>query len=283
MEQRHHRRPKPDGLSRHSHGGCRDEPRSGVGAPETESLQDARYEAHGDTPQHRATSRRRKRRKAQRAKQVLSGLVFYLAIAAMLGGAILFARSTNEKKSLFGYRIYNVLTHSMESKAGAEVVGQTKGFPAGSAILVRIVDPDQVRIGDIVTYVPGEDETSYLTHRVVDIQSTLNGESGPFFVTRGDANNTNDPPFHADRLIGVVRYSVPKLGFAVDYIQKHLPMVIVLLVSVFCFIFALNMLAESKKKGGRRRRHSKARHTERHKQEDPYAVQEYGDGSQFCT
>jgi len=47
----------------------------------------------------------------------------------------------------------------------------------------------------IAIVVPGSDPNIYLTHRVVKVLDHLNDDKGLFFVTKGDANPTDIPPF----------------------------------------------------------------------------------------
>ncbi len=88
---------------------------------------------------------------------------------------------------LGSYRPLLVLTGSMEPSV-----------PVGSLVVIRDVDPDTVKVGDVVTYrltsrlgfdTEGYD-TPYLTHRVESIESDA---SGLRFITQGDANTAPDP------------------------------------------------------------------------------------------
>ena len=55
-----------------------------------------------------------------------------------------------------------------------------------------------------------------MTHRVVRVRS----ENGLFFVTRGDANASDDAfPVPARSVRGRVLWHVPTLGYAVDFLQ----------------------------------------------------------------
>ncbi|MBQ5447149.1 MAG: S26 family signal peptidase, partial [Lachnospiraceae bacterium] len=56
----------------------------------------------------------------------------------ILGVAIIFANSKSTNKSLFGYRYYTILTESMSPK-----------LQVGDIIFVKIVDADEINVGDI--------------------------------------------------------------------------------------------------------------------------------------
>ncbi|MGD8554106.1 MAG: signal peptidase I [Anaerolineales bacterium] len=78
---------------------------------------------------------------------------------------------------------------------------------AGDVAFVRQVPPQSVEVGDIIRFrVNGV----YVLHRVVSIEG---GGSGLWFITRGDANNVNDPPVPASEMQGRVVLVVPKIGW----------------------------------------------------------------------
>jgi signal peptidase I len=158
--------------------------------------------------------------------------------------------SDNERKSVFGFRFYNVLTASMAPRAdGSSPAG---GFDEGDLIIVRLVAPETIAVGDIITFNPGRDPGAYLTHRVVAIKDEVGGEPGLYFVTRGDANNADDPPITADRLIGKKVLALPKVGQLVDYVKAH-PLVAIVLVGSsagFVLLLAAYFRATTKDSGG---------------------------------
>lgn len=86
-------------------------------------------------------------------------------------------------------------------------------LPVGSVVVDRPVDPDSLRIGDIVTYALGKD---LITHRVVAIEHAA---TGPVFITKGDANRTADvEPVAASQVRGRLWYDVPYIGIARDFL-----------------------------------------------------------------
>lgn len=75
----------------------------------------------------------------------------------------------------------------------------------GDVAITRDVSPEDVEVGDIIRYQKGN---IFILHRVVEIE-----ESGPYFITRGDANNVNDDPVLPTQLGGKVIFVVPKIGW----------------------------------------------------------------------
>ncbi len=108
---------------------------------------------------------------------------------------------------LFGGEVFTILSGSMEPT-----------FHVGSVILVRPVEPENIRVGDPISFVMNED-LLVATHRVVAI--TRDEDGAYLFRTKGDANNSVDgAPVHQDNVIGVAFFTIPKLGYFVSYIRE---------------------------------------------------------------
>ena len=81
----------------------------------------------------------------------------------------------------------------------------------GDVIAVRDADPDEIRVGDIVTFQPVSGDPTLITHRVVG--KGISPTEGIFFTTQGDANSAPDDQIVAAQLQGVYMYRVPYLGY----------------------------------------------------------------------
>lgn len=77
---------------------------------------------------------------------------------------------------LFGYRLYNVLTPSMEP-----------AIPVNSVIYAKSVDPDSLEVGDVIVFLIAGGLDTVETHRIVAVDRTEKA-----FVTKGDANLSED-------------------------------------------------------------------------------------------
>ncbi len=76
---------------------------------------------------------------------------------------------------------------------------------------------------DVVTF--QNEESRIITHRIVEI---TNKSGDTFFVTKGDANRSEDEGVvSASNILGKVIYVIPKLGFLVAF-SKSLPGLIML-------------------------------------------------------
>ncbi len=148
---------------------------------------------------------------------------------------------------LVGVQVYSVISGSMEPE-----------YPVGALIYVKEVDPSEVEVGDVITFVLSNDMPA--THRVIAIDA-----ENQHFYTRGDANfnidettgekiYTEDPPVHFKNLIGKPIFKIPFLGYVAYYVQHPPGMYIALAVGAIILalaflpdIFAQTDKAEKKK------------------------------------
>jgi|GEM_PF-1482796 len=175
--------------------------------------------------------------------------LFYLMCISMVVGSALFAFSNDPGKSYFNYRLYSVKTPSMKPQPD----GPSGGFYAGDMIVVHMVKPETVEVGDIITFVPQKDRPdTFLTHRVVEIKQKLTNDPNEaeslYFVTRGDANDTDDPPISADMVIGKKVVSVRYAGNVIQVVRGNLIPIVIFIVILFAFVFTLRLLFSDPKK-----------------------------------
>lgn len=104
--------------------------------------------------------------------------------------------------ALVGLRPLTVLTSSMEP-----------GLSPGDVVLVRSVDPEDVQVGDVLTFQPAGSAPGSLpvTHRLAGFSSGPDGSQQ--LVLRGDANPLSDPAVPASALQGRVAATIPYLGY----------------------------------------------------------------------
>jgi signal peptidase len=100
----------------------------------------------------------------------------------------------------------------------------------GDVVVVRGIAADQVcsqvRIGQIVTYLPTPGDPSLITHRVIaKTIGTFDDGTSCRLITQGDANTAVDSPVSPAQVRGVFLYGVPKLGWARQWVGDHLPAV----------------------------------------------------------
>jgi signal peptidase I len=85
-------------------------------------------------------------------------------------------------------------------------------LPVGTLVVVQPSAPQDVRLGDVITYQLKPGDPTLVTHRVVEVRSVSTGEFE--FLTKGDANGAVDPTVVTEaQLKGKAWYSVPLVGF----------------------------------------------------------------------
>jgi len=116
----------------------------------------------------------------------------------------------------------------------------------GSVVAVK--PADDYKIGKIITFGPYSRTKSPTTHRIYDIK-VVNGQ--PRYITKGDANNAPDQREIQKRdILGKVLFSVPYLGFAVDFAKKPIGFGLIIIVPAALIIVdeIKKIIGEIKKK-----------------------------------
>jgi len=121
-------------------------------------------------------------------------LVLCVVVMAVLLGGI----------RLVGLKPYAVISGSMEP-----------AYHVGSLIYVKTVAPENIKVGDPITFVLNENLV-VATHRVIQIDP-----ENQYFYTKGDANDTPDgAPVHFNNLIGKPVFTIPNLGYLSNWITN---------------------------------------------------------------
>lgn len=154
---------------------------------------------------------------------------FVVTIVVVLALALLVARFT-------GIHLFNVESGSMTPK-----------YPVGTLLIDKQVDPAEVSVGDVVTFVANEDGM-LVTHRVVSVN-----RSRKTFTTKGDANNVEDPqPVMFGNVIGKVEFGIPGIGTPFAYITAAENRKIVLVVIAVLMILSIAWDYVGKNKGAKK-------------------------------
>ncbi len=105
---------------------------------------------------------------------------------------ILVQRVFNNNVSLFGYRIFTVVTQSMEPD-----------YMVSDIIISKNVDTNTLKVGDDVVYLGkvGTFENKIVTHRIIEI---VENDGPKEFYTQGINNTGVDPVVTEDQIYGVV-------------------------------------------------------------------------------
>ena len=148
-------------------------------------------------------------------------------------------RFSDNKFSFMSYRMFTVVTGSMEPK-----------YNIGDVLIAKEIEPDKIKIGDTISYLGtvGHFKGKVITHQVVDI--TMD-ESGKYlFHSKGIANLVEDPIVHEEQLYGVVIYKTKILSFVYGLIGTKYGMFIFVIVPILYIIVSemVSTLVEKEEK-----------------------------------
>jgi signal peptidase len=133
-----------------------------------------------------------------------------------------------------GYQVYTVISGSMEP-----------AIPVGSLVYVRQEEPETIEQGDVIAFYGAAADGGITTHRVVE-NYRIEGE----FVTKGDANDTNDiNPVPYANLVGKVICSIPYLGTAAQLLVENTGKLMA--AGVILFAVLMHLIASLMERGQR--------------------------------
>ena len=146
---------------------------------------------------------------------------------------IVVQKVTNNAESFLGFRIFRVQTGSMIPK-----------YQIGDVILVKETEPENIEIGDDITYQGETGAVSGLlvTHRVIDIEEV---DVKRVFHTQGIANYAEDPVVNEDQINGVVQSKMYILSWICTIFNNKY-------IFYFCGILPLTIYVAFKIFGGKK-------------------------------
>lgn len=170
---------------------------------------------------------KRKRSELQRTLSVI-GLILCVIFGFMLlcNLTIIIKGTINPERppSVLGITPMVVQSGSMSGDAPDHI-------EVGDLIFTGKADIEKLKAGDIISFMEGK---IVVTHRITAISTAEDGSL--LFTTKGDANNTEDAPVTADRIVGVYIGRIPKLGDFAMFLQTSLGMIIFVGVPLLAFI-----------------------------------------------
>ena len=94
---------------------------------------------------------------------------------------------TSRKPSVFGFRVLNIMSASMEPTIMTDQL-----------VLGKVTDGSEIVIGDIVAYRESDGLRRTIIHRVIDIYEN---DGVTYYVFQGDNNQIPDDPITADMFL----------------------------------------------------------------------------------
>lgn len=149
---------------------------------------------------------------------VILGIIVLIVVYTFINLKIL----NHKYVSVFSYTLFQIASNSMAPEITTD-----------DLILVKVTK--DVKKGDVITFMDGD---NLITHRVVEV-------NGPSYITKGDANNTNDKTVLESQIVGKVVKVLPNFG--VWYKVITTPKIIAL-ICITLFLFSLAFSYTGKKR-----------------------------------
>lgn len=170
-----------------------------------------------------------KNEKIKKIFKIIKGIINTIIVAVVLSFVLIVClqRFSNNRISFFNYRIFTVVTGSMEPK-----------YKIGDILIAKETKPSKIKIGDSISYLAqkGEIRNNVVTHEVVNITKSESGEY--LFHSKGLVNLVEDPVVHESQLYGVVVYKTKLLSFVRRIISTDIGMLLLIIIPILYIIIS---------------------------------------------
>ena len=116
-------------------------------------------------------------------------------------------------------------------------------IPVGGVVVIKAVDTETLKVGDIICFKLSESTTTSITHRIINIT-----DEG--FITKGDANEDPDQWIvKKENVIGKVILTIPYIGYIGYFVRTPIgfTLLIILPASLIIILEIRNIIKELKK------------------------------------
>lgn len=142
------------------------------------------------------------RSKADMAKKILK-IVFkilyqiLIIVCVLLILIIVFQKITDNNKSIAGYRIFRVITGSMEPE-----------YDVGQVVICKEIDVNKIEIGEDIVYIGayGDYSGKIIMHEVIGIDKDENNNNINFHAKGLHSASIEDPQIKPNQIFGVVKF-----------------------------------------------------------------------------
>lgn len=159
--------------------------------------------------------------------RIVNTLAILLIVLSVLVLLTVTLTPADQVPRVLGYSVMRVMTGSMEPS-----------IPQNAMILVQKTDPDRILPGDVITFFSQDPALNGAlnTHRVARIEQQGDNH---LFITRGDANQIEDPiPVTQDLLVGRVVFVSAALGVLVSLLTNPLVFGLLILLPLLILLIA---------------------------------------------
>lgn len=134
-------------------------------------------------------------------------------------------RFSNNELSFFNYRMFTVVTGSMEPR-----------YNIGDVLIAKKVDAEDIKIGDSISYLgkKGGFNGMIITHEVIDIEKDSSGNY--IYHTKGLSNIVEDPVVEYSQVYGKIIYKSKILSFIYSIVSSKYGIFIFIIIPLFYIV-----------------------------------------------
>lgn len=157
-------------------------------------------------------------------KKAINTILTIMVILFLL--VVCLQRFSGNKISLFNYRLFTVVSGSMEPK-----------YKIGDVLISKEVKPEKIKTGDTISYLgnKGDFDGKVITHQVTSIKKDATGKY--IFNTKGIANPIGDIyPVYENQIYGVVIYKLKILSLIYKVVGTTLGLFIFVIIPLLYII-----------------------------------------------
>lgn len=153
---------------------------------------------------------------------ILKVMVWVFLISFII--CVCLQRFTNNKVSLFNFRMFTVITGSMKPK-----------YNIGDVLIAKEIKPEKIKVGDDITYqgTANSFKDKVITHQVVRIEKV---DGKYYFHTKGLANLVEDPVVSSEQVYGKVIYKTFIISFVYKIISTNIGFYAFIIVPIMYII-----------------------------------------------
>ncbi len=121
-------------------------------------------------------------------------LVIFCVILTII---IVLQKITNSNKTIFGYRIFRIITGSMEPE-----------YQVGTVVVCKETPINEIKVGDDIVYLGtyGEYNGKIIMHKVMEIDKDENSNIINFHAKGAHSASVEDPQIKPNQIFGVVKF-----------------------------------------------------------------------------
>ena len=167
---------------------------------------------------------------------ILYTLMFIFVVLMLL--IVIMQRFSNNNIAIGGFRMFSVATGSMVPK-----------YDVGDILISKEIAPENIKVGDDLVYQgeKGSFSGKIVTHRVISIEKQEDGNYK--IITKGIANNAEDPAIDQTQVYGKVISEIHVLSFLQKIVKNPYAFYVIIFIPVGILVakrvkFIINMNEE---------------------------------------